>query len=123
MTEGKSATPPAKPQPAGDVRRIAIALAALVFAVAAPAAYGAQRIFERVRSGATDPLLVVFDLHTSFYWRASTAAWWGVVAAIVTFAFTAQSGATDLRVRLARTLAVAAVPLAVALALALWRLP
>lgn len=107
----------------GETKRVAFALASLVFALAAPAAYAAQRIFERARSGASDPLLVVFDLHTSFYWRASTAAWWGVVAAIAAYAFSAQASATGLRGRLARALAIAAVPFAVALALAMWRMP
>lgn len=114
---------PARPQSAGDTRRIAFALAALVFAVAAPAAYAAQRVFERVRSGSTDPLLVVFDLHTAFYWRASTATWWGVVAAIAAYAFAVQPAATGLRERLARGLAIAALPFAIALALAMWRMP
>lgn len=117
-----SARPP-KPKSPRDTRRVAFALAALVFAIAAPAAYAAQRIFERVRSGSADPLLVVFDLHTAFYWRASTATWWGVVAAIAAYAFAVQPAATSLRERLARVLAMAALPFALALALAMWSMP
>ena len=115
--------PPIKRTSPSETRRVAIALGALVFALGSPFAYVAQRVFERARSGPTDPLLVVFDLHTSFYWRASTAAWWGVVLAIGAYAFAAQPSASTLRDRLTRTLAIVALPLALALGLARWRMP
>ncbi len=111
------------PDEAADRKRVALALASLVFGFAAPVAYTAQRLFERARSTPTDPLLVVFDLHTAFYWRASTAAWWGVVLAIVAYAFSVQPAAATLRARLTRGVTLAAVPLAIALALTLWRNP
>jgi hypothetical protein len=115
--------PSTSPDGPSEIKRSAIALASLVFGVAASAAYAAQRLFERSRSGPVDPLLIVFDLHTAFYWRATTATWWGVIAAIATYAFAAQPGAATLRERLTRVLAWSAVPFAIALALAMWRNP
>lgn len=58
-----------------------IARGALVFAVVAPLAYLAQRLFERWQGGPGDPLGVVVEVHTAFYWRAATALWLAVVAA------------------------------------------
>ena len=110
------------PRPA-DVRRTALALAALVFGLVSPLAFAAQRVVERARGGPGDPLLVVFDLHTSFYWRASTAAWWGGLAAILAGALVAQPRAQRGRDALARAVALVALPLALAIAVAMWRLP
>jgi hypothetical protein len=112
--------PPTRPE---DARRTALALSALTFGVASSLAYAAQRVFERVRGGAGDPLLVVFDLHTAFYWRAATAAWWGGVAAILVVALAARPGAERAHERLARGLAWVVVPLALVVAVAMWRLP
>jgi hypothetical protein len=106
-----------------DARRIALALAALTFGAASALAYAAQRVFERLRGGAGDPLLVVFDLHTAFYWRAATAAWWGGVAAILVFAVASRPRAHVLHDRVARVLALVALPLALVIAVTMWRLP
>jgi hypothetical protein len=62
-------------------RRERLARAGLVFAVVAPLAYLAQRLFERGQGGVGDPLAIVREAHVAFYWRASIAAWWGGVAA------------------------------------------
>jgi hypothetical protein len=112
--------PPTRPE---DVRRTALALAALTFGVASSLAYAAQRVFERARGGAGDPLLVVFDLHTAFYWRAATAAWWGGVAAILVVGLASRSRSTSGHEQFARGLALLVVPLALVIAVAMWRLP
>jgi hypothetical protein len=106
-----------------DARRTALSLAALTFGAASSFAYAAQRVFERLRGGAGDPLLVVFDLHTAFYWRAATAAWWGGVAAILVFAVASRPRGVAVHDRAARALAVLVVPLALAIAVTMWRLP
>lgn len=63
--------------------RARVARGALVFAVAAPLAYLTQRLFERWQGGVGDPLGVVRDAHTAFYWRSSTAVWLALVLAVV----------------------------------------
>jgi hypothetical protein len=64
--------------------RTALALASLVFAVAAPLAYLAERYFERLRSGRVSPQLILSEVHAGFYWRATLAAWFGgFIAALV----------------------------------------
>lgn len=60
-----------------------MAEAALAFAVVAPVAYLVQRVVERAITGIDDPLLVLRQVHTAFYWRCATAAWWGAIAAIL----------------------------------------
>lgn len=55
--------------------RARIARGALVFSVAAPLVYLAQRLFERWQAGPGDPLSVVRTAHTAFYWRSATALW------------------------------------------------
>jgi hypothetical protein len=112
--------PPTRPE---DARRSALSLAALTFGVASSLAYAAQRVFERVRGGGGDPLLVVFDLHTAFYWRAATAAWWGGVAAILVFALASRPRGVALHDRVARVLGLVVVPLALVVAVTMWRLP
>ena len=72
------------------------ARAALVFAATAPVFYLAQRLFERARGGPGDPLGVVRELHTAFYWRASAAVWLAAtVASLVALA--PQGVARELR--------------------------
>lgn len=108
---------PTPPTPS-DARRTALALAAAAFALAAPAAYVAQRLYEiDATDGPINPLLVLRDKHTAFYWRAATATWWGGVAAIVTYAL-ARRGA-----RPARALRWAALPLIGLVILLSWWFP
>jgi hypothetical protein len=96
-----------------------LALAAAVFALAAPLAYMGQRLIEIARTGPIDPLLVLRDSHTSFYWRAAGAVWWAGIAAIVAFAASRGANAD----RAIRVLRLLAIPIALALALAAWRFP
>ena len=72
-----------------ELRR-GIARGGLVFGAATPLAYVVQRLFERARGGPGDPLGVVRELHTAFYWRASVAVWLGVIAAILVVRSRAQ---------------------------------
>ena len=79
-------------------------------------AYAVQRVYEWVVAGPVDPLLVVRDAHVGFYWRASSATWWaGTVVALV-WLVTAHPASCD---RAARWLGATALPLAMALALAM----
>lgn len=60
-----------------------VAHAALAFAMVSPVAYMAQRMVERWVFGDVDPTLVIRQVHTAFYWRCATSAWWGTVAALL----------------------------------------
>jgi hypothetical protein len=103
-----------------DARRRALALAAAVFALAAPAAYVTQRLFEVSRAaGPINPVLVLRDAHTAFYWRGATAAWWGGLLAICAYAVLRRR--PDARPE--RVLAWLAAPLAAAVALLAWWFP
>ncbi|MCA9622311.1 MAG: hypothetical protein KC731_24975 [Myxococcales bacterium] len=62
--------------------RAVAAIAALGFAVGAPVAYAAQRIFERLRSGASDPALILRTSHSAFIWRTVIAMWCGGLVAL-----------------------------------------
>ncbi|HJL06200.1 MAG TPA: hypothetical protein RMH85_20695 [Polyangiaceae bacterium LLY-WYZ-15_(1-7)] len=85
--EPPSDVPAARRSPAEPAaRRTALGAAALAFAFAAPLAYVAQRLYERSVSGPVNPLLVLREAHTSFYWRCATAAWWGGLVAVAVFA-------------------------------------
>jgi hypothetical protein len=101
-------------------RRAALALAAAVFALAAPVAYVAQRIYEVARSGPVDPLLILRDSHTGFYWRAATATWWAGLFAIMAYGAARNDGP---RARLARALAWSGLPLVIVVVLLAWWLP
>lgn len=72
-----------------EVRR-ALPVASFVFGIAGSLAYVVQRLVEHARSAGTDPTLVVFTMHTSFYWRAMTASFWGGVFAIGAYAIAAR---------------------------------
>lgn len=65
------------------MKRERMAEAALTFGVVTPVAYLAQRVVERWLNGVVDPLVVLRQAHTAFYWRCSTSAWWGALAVIL----------------------------------------
>ncbi|MGF1464926.1 MAG: hypothetical protein ACFCGT_02230 [Sandaracinaceae bacterium] len=97
-------------------RRLARAGAA--FAVAAPVAYVAARLFEVARAPVpADPTLILADAHTALYWRAGVALWWGAVIALVV----GRSGPRGAGPRVAPWRWV--VPVVVALAALAWHFP
>lgn len=72
-----------------EERRTRLGWASLAFGLVAAVAYVAQRLLE-IRSGTpVDPLLVIRESHTAYYWRCATASWWGGVA----FAVVARAAA------------------------------
>ena len=88
------------------MNRERVAAWGLAFAFVAPMAYLVQRLFERARGGPGDPLGVVREAHTAFYWRAAIAVW--LAAAVATLV--ARAGghrARPVPVGLARWTAVA----------------
>lgn len=97
-----------------------VATASLVAALTAPVAYVVLRLIERVRSGPIDPLSIVGDPHTAFYWRASSAAWWGGLAGMLVCVWLSRRGGEG---GVARSVSRAALPLAVVLAIATWVWP
>lgn len=100
--------------------RRAVALAAAVFALGAPAAYVAQRLFEVASATQpTDPALVLRDAHTAFYWRAATATWWGGLLACSGYAVVSRGH----HQRAERVLLWAVAPAAAATALLSWWFP
>ncbi|MBX3270405.1 MAG: hypothetical protein KF729_09105 [Sandaracinaceae bacterium] len=105
---------------AAPTERAAAALAAACFGLAAPLAYVGQRLFERARGGVADPTLILWEAHTAFYWRAGTAAWWAGVIAIGVYALARRRAPTE---RVTRALAVALVPIAIALVVVTWWYP
>jgi hypothetical protein len=104
-------------------RRTAWALAALVFAGAAPLAYVVQRVAEKLSGYGQDPLLLVFELRTAFYWRAAIATWWGGLAAVVAFALLSRPAAAHRHAAVAGVLAVLLPLLLAAGAVASWVWP
>lgn len=90
-------------------RSAAVAAAALVFAIGAPATYAAERLYEYARGEASNPVLILRTLHTVYYWRVAVAVWWGLMLALFSFLhFVRQEGEPE---RLARALAIAALVL------------
>lgn len=93
-------------------RRHAAAVASATFALVAPVAYVAQRLFEYARSPQVDPLLILRETHTAFYWRATTATWLAGIAAIVAYTLVRRASGGDgreIRALLRLTLPVAAI--------------
>ncbi|MBX3251219.1 MAG: hypothetical protein KF901_28840 [Myxococcales bacterium] len=66
-----------------DALRSRLGRAALAFGFVAAFAYVGQRLYERAAGGAVDPLMVVREAHTSYYWRCANAAWWGGVGLVL----------------------------------------
>jgi predicted permease len=100
-----------------DPLRARLAIAAAAFAIVAPLAYMAQRVFEVARGPAMDAALIVRSTHTAFYWRASIATWIGGIAVIAALAIVRR---TDVS---ARWLARSAIPIAIAIAVSAWLAP
>jgi len=66
-----------------DSARQRLAVASLVFALAAPLAYVTQRIYERARGAIVSPFLLVRDLHVGYFYRVAIAVFvGGAIAAI-----------------------------------------
>lgn len=103
--------------PTKPTKRSSAALAAAAFGVAAPVAYLGQRLYERARAGPIDPLLVLREAHTAFYWRAGTAAWWAGLVAIAVYVVASRRDDAPA----ARAMRLAVLPIAVAVAVIAWR--
>lgn len=80
-----AAPAPSAPIQAETSRREALSLAAIAFALTAPATYVAERVLEHVRGEAGDPRMILATLHTVYYWRVAVAFWWAGVVAILVF--------------------------------------
>lgn len=102
-------------------KRIALAISSLVFGLAASMTYLAERLYERLRHGKSDPRLIIGEQHAMFYWRAFIAVWWGSVIALVLFRLL-RVGSGDVSVRSTR-LTWAALLLAPVALLWAYRLP
>jgi len=105
----------------GSPRRLALAHAGLVFAVAAPALYMLHRAYEHVRVGSSDPTLVLEALHTAFFWRAAIAVW--AAGALAAFAFMSMRRAPERSPGAARRLALLAMVVVPLVAAGAWVLP
>lgn len=101
-------------------RREAVALGALVFATVAPAAYVAQRLYERARGGAVDPSLILTSNHVDYLWRIAIASWFAGLCALYA-GYLVLGG--RLRDRWAAQLLPIATVIAALVALLSWRLP
>lgn len=70
-----------KPEPS---RRVVLAYGGLVFALAAPLAYIAQRLYGRLRApGVVNPAIILRSSHVEYYWRVAVATWFAVAVAIL----------------------------------------
>ena len=71
-------------QPEPPRRRVVLAYGGLVFAVAAPIAYVAQRLYGRFRAtGVVNPAIILRTSHVEYYWRVAVATWFAVAVAIL----------------------------------------
>ncbi len=103
-----------------DERRRRISVSALVFGVATPVTYAAERAVEWARGETGDPRMILRSLHTAYYWRAGIALWFGGVAAILVYAWLSRGRDPS---PAARTLAIAACILVPLMLLSSWRFP
>jgi hypothetical protein len=104
----------------GDGRRAAVAVAALALGLVSGAAYVAQRIVERATAG-DDGTVLLRTTVVSFYWRGSTALFWGGVAAISLWMLVRPRAGRLAPTDVASKLGAVVVPLAVVLfVLSLW---
>ncbi len=108
---------------AEERRRAAVSLAGLLFAVVAPLTYLAQRMYERFRSAAIDPGLILASTHTSFYWRSAIAVWFAATCAAIAYRGWRADLAEKRGEMLARTIAAALAAGAVVFFVAAWLLP
>lgn len=100
-----------------ETRRARLGWASLAFGLVAAIAYVVQRLIE-IRSGTpVDPLLVIREAHTAYYWRCATAFWWGGVA------FAAVARGPSVRRALPRTAPWIVGALGVVLLLSTWWWP
>lgn len=109
-----------RPTKRSDARRAPVALAAGAFAIAAPVAYVIQRLYERSVSGPVDPLLVLREAHTAFYWRALTASWWAALVAMIVFAVARRRSVSE---PATRWIAFGVIPLVLGLLALAWSQP
>lgn len=103
-----------------DDRRIRASVSALAFGAVAAVAYLVQRLLDYARGAVVDPVDVLVETHTAFYWRCAAAAWWGGLAAVVAWVLSRR--AKD-PVAHARWLAVATLPLGILYVLLAWSFP
>jgi hypothetical protein len=68
-----------------DVKRSAVAAAAIVFGLVAPVTYHSIRIYERLRNGPADAAMIISEARTTFYWRFGISTWWAGLIAVVAY--------------------------------------
>jgi hypothetical protein len=90
-----------------------LALAGIAAALASAAFYAALRVGQALVGNEPDPALIIWSPHAGFFWRAWTAAYFGVMAGFVVFVVAARTLALD---RVARALSVAVVVVALLVA-------
>jgi hypothetical protein len=113
MNGSATTTTPSRPPRERARRRAAVACASA--GLIAATAYVVQRLYDHAVLGTIDPLLVLRESHTAYYWRAFVATWWGGTIGSIAWA----AAGTDARIeRLERAIAVAVVPWTLALAIA-----
>lgn len=100
-----------------DATRARLGWASLAFGLASAIAYVVQRLIELRSATPIDPLLVIREAHTAYYWRAATAVWWGGVA----FALVARGASASIALPRAAPWLVGA--LALALVFSTWWWP
>jgi len=62
-----------------------LALSAIAAALAAAALYAALRVGQALVGTEPDPALIIWSPHAGFFWRAWTAAYFGVMVGFVVF--------------------------------------
>ena len=68
-----------------DIKRSALAAAAIVFGLVAPVTYHCIRIYERLRGGPVDAAMIISEARTTFYWRFGIATWWAGLIAVLAY--------------------------------------
>ncbi len=109
------------PTPSAEERRSALALAALVFGLAAPSTYVLERLYEYARGDSVNPVLILRTLDTVYYWRVGVAVWWGASVAGLAYALLLRRpGSAAAR---AARLSLAALVLVPVIAVVAWVFP
>src|SRR5262245_686807 len=71
--------------PATETKRARISIAALWFGVTAPTVYALLRLYEVARGEAIDPVLVIRQVHSAYYFRCALAVWFAAFVALHVF--------------------------------------
>lgn len=101
-------------------RQSALCVAALAFGVSTPVTYALERLVEWARGEHGDPRLILRTLHTTYYWRAVLAFWWGGVVAILVYAWLVSRGDPE---RMARKLVIVSWLVLPVFLFVTWRFP